>query len=153
MTNKIVVAKEGYNALTETNPNNLYFSSDYNTLKYYKSGSQTVTVNFADFYYSEYWGFPFDITWYYHKKEVTVSMSELGGFIPVFLAYAKFTASSDYCMCPLQFADAGYSTFLQAYSSENGIRLTVNLINQSNIGTQDYYFNYKVFMNGTYLDF
>lgn len=39
---KVVIAKPNYNALTETDPNNLVFSSDYGTLKYYASGSITV---------------------------------------------------------------------------------------------------------------
>lgn len=42
---KIVVAKTGFNALTETDPNNLAYSSQYNTLKYYASGSLTINVN------------------------------------------------------------------------------------------------------------
>lgn len=41
--NKLIVAKSGYNAKTETNPNNLVFSSDYNTLKYYLNGSYEMT--------------------------------------------------------------------------------------------------------------
>ncbi len=34
MTQILKISKAGYNALTETDPNNLVFSSDYNTLKY-----------------------------------------------------------------------------------------------------------------------
>ncbi len=37
--NKIIIAKPQFSALTETNPDNLAFSSDYETLKYYASGS------------------------------------------------------------------------------------------------------------------
>jgi hypothetical protein len=39
MTYIAKVSKPGYNVLTETNPDHLIFSSDYNTLKYYASGS------------------------------------------------------------------------------------------------------------------
>ena len=45
--NKIVVTKTGYNALTETDPNNVAYSSAYNTLKYYSSGSITINVSAA----------------------------------------------------------------------------------------------------------
>ena len=38
------MSKSGYNAVTETDPNNLVFSSDYQTLKYATSGS--VSLNF-----------------------------------------------------------------------------------------------------------
>ena len=41
---KIVIAKTGYNALTETNPNNLIFTSDYSTLKYSIDGSDSITI-------------------------------------------------------------------------------------------------------------
>ncbi len=41
---KIAISKSGFNVLTETNPDNLIFSSDYNTLKYYVSGSGSVTI-------------------------------------------------------------------------------------------------------------
>ncbi|MCR4324150.1 MAG: hypothetical protein NUV69_00475 [Candidatus Curtissbacteria bacterium] len=46
MTNKIIVAKSGFNALTETDPNNLIFSSDYNTFKY--AISDSYTYNFTN---------------------------------------------------------------------------------------------------------
>ena len=39
MSNKLIIAKSGFNALTETNPDNLIFSSDYGTLKYAIAGS------------------------------------------------------------------------------------------------------------------
>jgi len=45
MTHKIRTSKAGYNAITETAPNNLTFSSDYNTLKYDISGYVDVTYN------------------------------------------------------------------------------------------------------------
>lgn len=32
---KLVITKEGYNAITETDPNNKTFDSDYDTLKYF----------------------------------------------------------------------------------------------------------------------
>lgn len=44
MTQKIIVSKPGYDARTETNPDNLIFSSDYNTLKYYVNGGVDIAV-------------------------------------------------------------------------------------------------------------
>ena len=43
MTQKVVITKPGYDALTETNPDNIIFSSDYNTLKYDISGDYQMT--------------------------------------------------------------------------------------------------------------
>jgi len=44
MNNKIIIAKNGFNALTETNPDNLIFSSEYNTLKYNINGNLSLTI-------------------------------------------------------------------------------------------------------------
>jgi len=53
MSYKIVVSKPGYNVLTETDPDNLIFSSDYGTLKYHSSGSLTIVVSStANVFYS-----------------------------------------------------------------------------------------------------
>lgn len=43
--NKLVVAKPGYDARYETNPQNLQFSSDYGTLKYFSKQQSIVTYN------------------------------------------------------------------------------------------------------------
>lgn len=48
MSKKIVITKGGYNALTETDPNNFIFNSDYNTFKILAEGtllSQSVTAS------------------------------------------------------------------------------------------------------------
>lgn len=44
MTNRIIIAKTGYNALTETDPNHKIFDSQYGTLKYFVSGSGSLTI-------------------------------------------------------------------------------------------------------------
>lgn len=44
MSEKILISKPGINVGTVTNPNDLIFSSDYNTLKYDTIGSTTVTI-------------------------------------------------------------------------------------------------------------
>lgn len=46
MSKKIILAKSGYNALTETDPNKFIFHSDYNTFKIIANGTLTSqTVN------------------------------------------------------------------------------------------------------------
>lgn len=54
MAYKLVISKPGYNVLTETDNNNLVFSSDYNTLKYYTNGSINVGVNVGEGYYQKF---------------------------------------------------------------------------------------------------
>lgn len=48
MTYKLAISKSGYNVLTETNPNNFVFSSEYNTLKYLTTGTASITFSTAD---------------------------------------------------------------------------------------------------------
>lgn len=45
---KLVIGKSGFNALTETNPSNLKFSSDFNTLKYSSVGNSSQIILNAD---------------------------------------------------------------------------------------------------------
>lgn len=46
MSRKIILAKSGFNALTETDPNNFIFHSDYNTFKIVAQGTlENQTVN------------------------------------------------------------------------------------------------------------
>lgn len=44
MSQIISASKPGYDVLTETDPDNLNYSSDYNTLKYYAAGSASLTT-------------------------------------------------------------------------------------------------------------
>lgn len=48
MSVKLTVAKPTFNALTDTNPKNFKFHSDYGTLKYFQQGSITVTLAGGD---------------------------------------------------------------------------------------------------------
>lgn len=45
MSQKIVIVKDGFNALTETNPKNIKFSSDYGTLKYLVKANASISFN------------------------------------------------------------------------------------------------------------
>lgn len=73
---KIVISKPGFNVLTETNPNNLIFSSDYNTFKYGVSG--TVTIDSSNLISLE------DGIYTYRVK-----VDFNAGFDPAIFAYAR----------------------------------------------------------------
>lgn len=79
MTQKIVVSKAGYNVLTETDIDNLVFSSDYNTLKYsLANGTKSVVVSnntLGEFSFQE---------------EITHGL----GYKPFFKAYAYYVGYS-----------------------------------------------------------
>lgn len=93
MTPKVIIAKSGYNAETETNPDNLIFSSDYNTFKYDTSGNTTCTIPSSE---SDSSG------------EIVVATHNLG-YIPFFIAYANDAPSytTRYYALPYSFADFG----------------------------------------------
>lgn len=91
---KIVITKSGYSALTETDPRNLIFSSDYASLMYYAEGS--ISVSGSD-------------------GVTTVELTHGLGYAPVFVSYIGVLNiggdSNDYCMIPFIFLD-GINSFL-----------------------------------------
>jgi len=129
--------------LTETAPNNLIFSSDYNTLKYYSSGDIVVTVDYADYYYTEEW---LGIDIYYHRK---VSSIQHGlGYVPYFTSYIEgFAMEGRYNMCPGTFADVFYYAYAQSYADDDKIYFVMEIRNDSNSGTIESNFSYKIFKN------
>ena len=144
MTQKVIISKPNYNALTETDPDNLIFSSDYNTLKYYLSGNLTVTVDFADYYIVE--RDPTFGPWYYHRKEETVTHNL--GYKPFFIVYTEGLVGK-FSMCPYIFSDAGHYTLVQAYTDTTKLYFVIEARNTSPSGSGGGDFYYKIFKNDT----
>ena len=125
MNNRIIVAKDGFDALTETNPNNLRFDSQYDTLKYYKSGSVNLAVNVAD---------------------VETSITHDLGYIPLFIVYHNTpSASGRYSMTPFVFEDVGDYGYISSYADTTKIYFTIHT--NSFVATIN--FKYKIFRNNT----
>lgn len=144
MAYKLAISKAGYNVLTETGPNNLIFSSDYNTLKYYSSGSLSLSVDYSDYYDSEVDGF--GTTWYYHRKKNWVSHDL--GYVPFFIVYVeKPSGAAGNAMCPYNSYDAGFWLYLQAFADGTDICIVSEQRNQSNSGTITFDFDYNIFKN------
>lgn len=79
MSYKVLVSREGYDALTDTNIDHLQFSSDYNTLKYsLANGTKSVVVSNNT------------IGLYSFQEEITHGL----GYKPFFKAYAYWMAYS-----------------------------------------------------------
>lgn len=124
MTFKAKVSKPGFNVLTETNPDNLIFSSDYNTLKYYASGS-------------------------YQMANVTtttnVTIAHNLGYMPFFIVYVN-----DFFAQPTQYAEVEYLNSVgglkaaRAYVDANNLYLSYNS-GDANPYTINWY--YKIFKN------
>ena len=90
---KIKIAKPGFNAITETDPDNLIFSSDYNTFKYDISGNTALTI---------------PTTVGDNSGEETIVTHDLG-YIPFFVCFINDAPSfpTRWYALPFSFADAG----------------------------------------------
>lgn len=128
MSNKIIVAKTGFNALSETDPNNLVFSSDYNTLKYFMSGM--ITLNWTD-----------DNTLY------TQIVPHDLGYIPFFIAYVQFAGSATlHAIVPDNQQTIAGRNYRNVYADTSNLIFAV----QQNQGTglaHSINFYYKIFKN------
>lgn len=119
---KIKIAKPGYNVLTETNPDNLIYSSDYDTLKYHASGEAQVSVS----------GSP---------AEVTVAHGL--GYAPFFIAYVDTFSPSGLSQVPGDAISANY-TIANVYADATNITFRVD----TNLATpRTFTFQYKIFRN------
>ena len=116
--NKVIIAKDGFNAFTETDPNNLKFSSDYNTFKYYLSGTANFTITAGE------------------TSGEFVIVNHYLDYIPFFVVYGNDapTYTDRWYMLPYSFADAGvydhrfiYATKTQIiFRFENSVTSLIN---------------------------
>lgn len=133
MTYKIAIAKSTVNVLTETDPNNLIFSSDYNTLKYYTSGTITLSVT-AD---------PFEFE-YIRRTYITHDL----GYYPFYVVYMKDNdIMSNYQ--PVGREQIGSGAIRSFYAYVTSTRLYVVAFGNAGSGGESYSvdFKYKLFKN------
>jgi len=127
------IAKSGFNVLEETDPNKLIFSSEYNTLKYYKSGTITHSVSEAD------------NTLYRTKSYYTHDLN----FYPYFEVYCKDNLMSGWQ--PVGKFQAGAGAYRSFYAYVTKTKLYVVASGYTGIGgageAYDVVFYYKIFRN------
>lgn len=131
MTKKIVVAKPGFNVLSETNPNNLAFSSDYNTLKYYLAGSLSLSVNIgANLFYAR-----------------RASIAHNLGYSPFYVVYVKDDLMANYQ--PVGRFQAGSGAYRSFIAYVTPTKLYVSAYGYSGASGDIYTVNfyYKIFKN------
>jgi hypothetical protein len=128
MSNKIIISKSNRNALTETDPNKLVFSSDYGSLKYYRSGS--IILNWVD-----------DGTLY------TKTVAHGLGYVPFFIAYVQFAGSTTlHAVTPDNQQTVAGRNYRNVYADKDNIIFAV----QQSQGTglsHSIGFYYKIFKN------
>jgi len=127
----IKIAKSGHNVLNTKNPNNLKFSSDYNTLKYFMSGTAQmhVTGDAGEFY---------NIVGYIEHNL---------GYFPFAEVYARDDLMSAYC--PLGRLQIGSGAYRQFFFYVTATRLYIVANGWTTSDPVDYYvdFYYKIFKN------
>lgn len=122
------ISKPGNNVITETDPNDLIFSSDYNTLKYSQSGTASLSYTV---------GTP-------SSAEGTISHNL--GYKPVFFVYLEDPfGTGNWYPIPWNFADFGAQVYITSYVDDNNLINRFESANQGAPGTLR--FAYKIFKN------
>lgn len=141
MAEKIVIVKSGYNALTESVPNNMIFSSDYNTLKYGTSG--TVNLNYVT-------------NNGIRTDTYTVTVTFSAGFSPVIFAYINddsyFGGTGVYLPLPYHSQSIARAEDFQHFWDENVLTFQVTVSNGLAVGSpvsRTAHFKYFIFKNET----
>lgn len=131
MSFRLAISKDGYNALTELDNNNYVFHSDYNTFKYYTSGTMQVTLNTSTPFTTEY------------------TVNHNLGFIPLFFVLSDTGAAFSplrYYMMSYSFADFfGYfRIFVYATTTQLIFRIESSGVDPAGVTVN---FSYKIFKN------
>lgn len=145
MTQKIVISKSGYNALTESDTDNLTYTSDYDTLKYYTSGDIEVETDFSDYYEVQSTMFG---NLYYHRTVETITHNL--GYVPFFRGFVSVDEfNTEKCAAPFYLADAFFWDFEMVYADSTKLYFVVEYRNFDNSGTASRTFSYRIFRNNT----
>jgi hypothetical protein len=130
MSQKVIVSKVGVDSGTVTNPDDMVFSSDYNTLKYDISGTSALTWGTSDVEFTV-------------RGTVTHGL----GYYPFFTAnynYPLISTTSWYPM-PYSVSDGFVYGYYFVYAGTNNLIFTVTRSSAGVPGTIN--FAYKIFKN------
>lgn len=135
------ISKSGYNVLqSPINLDNLVFTSEKNTLKYYTQGSYTLNYD-----WSQYYGTYNFLGQTFYKHEYIGSISHNLGYCPYFDAYVK--KGNYYYKTPFLFVDAGYYYLNQVFVDTSKIYFMSRIFNTYSSGYDSDTFYYKIFKN------
>ena len=127
MAYKIAISKPGFNVLTETDPNNLIFSSDFNTLKYDISGTVSFSMGGGGSMYYE------------NTEEIVHNL----GYVPFFWAEGRMNSDPSGVYQILPIGSHGFDN-VEVYADSTKIYCYAQMFLST---TKIYTFNYKIFKN------
>lgn len=149
MSHKIIISKPTFEVFDEI-PDNLIYSSEFDTLKYDTQGLKTVSVNLANYYHSTPATPPFIPASYYNYAIGEISHNL--GYVPHFAGYILDFPYNNYAIqAPFSFGDFIFFMYLSVYADENKLYFVVHYNTTENTGTEDFEFAYRIFKND--LDF
>ena len=129
MSNKVIVAKDGFSAIGDPEPSDLKFSSDYGTLKYFTKQDIAVEIDGGAGDWAGQGSYTHDLGYY--------------PYVEVYVAVGVGSHGTNYEYCPFNgsgasvFYSAGYSIKtdkIWVYGEFNGVSLST------------WYFDFKVFI-------
>jgi hypothetical protein len=129
---KVVLTKDTYNALTETNPSRKIFSSEYGTLKYFEKGTANIYID------GDLSGNLDSVGWF----TITHNL----GFVPYYEVYLNafsFGGSAEYV--PTYNGGAGTNWRVLVYATSTILRVYTGISGFFTPPT--FYFTYFIFNN------
>jgi len=145
MNQIIRVSKDNIDVLgtAGTAPNNLNYSSDYNTLKYYADGTLQIVVNRANSYGTAA-AFPSG-TAYYNIGYGTVTHNL--GYYPFYTAFVQSGTTGQWNMAPQFTGDSGFFSRHEAFAGTSKLEFQFHFNTTFNSGFSTADFKYKIFRN------
>ena len=131
MSQEIKVSKVGVNVGTATNPNDLTYTSVYNTLKYYTSGSLTIVGTVDPNLTATFFG----------------TATHNLGYYPFVSAYVKNSSDSQYFPYGRASLGAGLSIYIGLVIGTSNIRFIYRLISGGGSENGTATCVYKIFRN------
>lgn len=130
MTELIRVSKAGIDVLgTSIDPNDYIFSSSYNTLKYFQSGTVAITVGSIS-----------------SPTRTDATITHNIGYYPFYMAYVNISGNANYYVPLYGSAAVGGKYFkAEVYCGTSQLFFTIDTNNHS--GTETYVCFYKIFRN------
>lgn len=135
MSQRLRLSKPNYNVLTDTDLNHIVFDSGYDTLKYYVSGSKSVSVSSG-------------------VQSASDSVTHSLGYAPFFAAYLELTFSvgaGNWTHVPFTSTSGADYSVITAYVDTSKIYFKATTTDSGGFGAMTLNFKYKIFRNDTTL--